>query len=165
MKENISCAIIQDLLPNYIDRTLSDTSKDLVANHLDKCVDCKNEFENMNSLIEVTPVKEIELDYLKKVHKKCRNILLACIILIFISFITLIFISEPNADEATFTLVLYLIVILITSIKFLFPLLGSIVSILSYKKSKKKWLLAASIVCTCIFLYSIISVINSLIKY
>ncbi|GAA0086063.1 hypothetical protein UT300007_25020 [Clostridium sp. CTA-7] len=138
MKENISCNIIQDLLPNYIEGIISNESKELIDTHLDKCVSCKKEFESMNSLLEVAPVKEREFDYLKGIHKKCKNILLICIILSCVAFILAIFNSEPNIDEAFFTLALYLMIIVVVIIKYLLSLFGAIVSILNYKKTKKK---------------------------
>ena len=165
MKENISCGIIQDLLPNYIEGIISNESKELVDTHLDKCISCKKEFDSMNSLLEVSPVKEREFDYLKGIHKKCKNILLICIILSCITFIISVFVSEANIHEAFFTLILYFMLIIGVVIKYLLPLFGSIVSILSYKKTKKKWLILIFIMCSYIFLNSLISLINNIVNY
>ena len=165
MKENISCGIIQDLLPNYVEGTISNESKELVDIHLDKCINCKKEFKNMSSPIGVDPIKEREFDYLKGIHKKCKNILLICIILSCVAFILAIFNSEPNIDEAFFTLALYLMIIVVVIIKYLLPLFGAIVSILNYKKTKKKWLILIFIMCSYIFLNSLISLINNIVNY
>ena len=41
MKE-ISCNIIQDLLPNYIDKISSKETNELVEEHIQECNNCKN---------------------------------------------------------------------------------------------------------------------------
>lgn len=46
---NLSCEVIQDLLPLYIDEACSEQSKELIINHLTICENCKTQFEAMNS--------------------------------------------------------------------------------------------------------------------
>ncbi|WP_253198396.1 zf-HC2 domain-containing protein [Clostridium gasigenes] len=163
MKNNISCQIIQDLLPNYIDDILSNESKELVRDHLKECVCCKKEWENMNTLIDVVPVEERKIDYLKGISKKCTTILLSCIILGVITFLILVFQSEVNYEEALFTLALYLMVIIAIIIKFALPLGGAILSIFLLKKTKKKFIkvicVVISVICSCLFLYSLVNII------
>ncbi len=45
----INCDVIKDLLPLYIDKILSDSSKELVENHLNECENCKKEYENLKT--------------------------------------------------------------------------------------------------------------------
>lgn len=165
MSKNISCDIIQDLLPSYVEGIISNESKDLIESHINTCSNCKKEFENMSLLIEIEPIEEKKLDYFKEIHKKCRNILIICILLNLIAFIGSIFYTDANVDEALFTLILYLFVIILISTKFLLPLLGAIVSILAYKKTKKKWLLLPFLICASMLLYSFFIVIENTIKY
>ena len=68
MKQN--CKIIKDLLPLYIDDACSSESKKSVEEHLQECIDCKIELENLKSDIpnggqlkyrdEVNPLKTIK---------------------------------------------------------------------------------------------------------
>jgi len=68
IKQN--CKIIKDLLPSYIDDACSAESKKAVEEHLQECIDCKIELENLKSDIpngrqlkyrdEVNPFKTIK---------------------------------------------------------------------------------------------------------
>ena len=68
MKQN--CEIIKDLLPLYIDDACSSESKKSVEEHLQECIDCNIELENLKSDIpnardlkytdEVNPLKTIK---------------------------------------------------------------------------------------------------------
>jgi len=68
IKQN--CKIIKDLLPSYIDDACSAESKKAVEEHLQECIDCKIELENLKSDIpnggqlkyrdEVNPLKTIK---------------------------------------------------------------------------------------------------------
>ncbi len=165
MKESISCEIVQDLLPNYIEGILSNESKELVSKHLDNCVYCKKEHESMTSVIHLDSFEERRINYLKGIHKKSASILLLCIILSIITFIISVFYSEANLGEGFFTLTLFFILMIIIIIRFLLPLLGAIVSILWYKKTKKKWMIPIFVICVCLFIYSLVYVINNIIKY
>ena len=75
---NNECDIVKDLLFNYEEGILSNTSKEFVENHLKNCDNCKNildEIKKQNN--DNYNLKEI--DFLKKIRKKInkRNILLA----------------------------------------------------------------------------------------
>lgn len=43
----MSCDVVQDLLPLYIDKCCSEESRDIVESHLNECADCKAVFESM----------------------------------------------------------------------------------------------------------------------
>ncbi|MBU5483327.1 zf-HC2 domain-containing protein [Clostridium sp. MSJ-11] len=165
MKKNISCEIIQDLLPNYIEGILSNESEKLVSDHLNECIYCKKEWENMNTLIEVDPVEERKVDYLKGIHKKCRNILLSCIALSAITLLICVFYMEKNTDEALFTLFLFFFVFVAILIKYGFPLFFAIAGFWWYKKTNKKWVLVISFICIFLFLNSILSVVKNALIY
>ncbi len=165
MKENLSCEIIQDLLPNYIEGMLSNESEKLVSEHVDKCVYCKKELKNMNTLIEINPIEERNVDYLKGIHKKCRNILLYCIILSVIAFLICVFYTEKNTDEALWTLILYFFVLIVMIMKYGFPLFFAIASFYLYKKTNNKWILVISFICIFLFFCSILSVVKNALIY
>lgn len=159
MKPNISCEIINDLLPNYIEGSLSEESRILVEIHMENCIECKKEFENMNSSIAIEPMEEKRFDYLKGIHKKFRKTLIISIILSIITFIVVIFLSEPNIDEALFTLVLWLFIAILVFIRVLLPLFGVILCRLAYKKTNKKVFLVPLFICVSILCYSLIDLI------
>ena len=52
MKE-INCSVIRDLLPLYVDEIVSEDSKRLVSSHLQRCEQCKKEFEQMKGMLFV----------------------------------------------------------------------------------------------------------------
>lgn len=37
----MECEIVKDLLPNYIENQISNTSKDFVEKHIKDCTECK----------------------------------------------------------------------------------------------------------------------------
>lgn len=165
MKETLPCQIIEDLLPNYIEGILSNESKELVTEHIDTCARCKKEWENMNSSIDVNHVVETKISYLKAINKRFIIILISCIMISVIAFIISVFYSEPNSDEAIFTLFFWLFAIILIIIKFILPLVGAILSFFKFRKTKNKWLIFISAICTCCFLYSLFSTINSIAIY
>lgn len=82
MKGKISCNIIQDLLPNYIEKLTSNESNQEIEQHMSACEDCKKAYEQMNSEIRSTvkvPVKELK--FLKKVKRTRKLAALLTIIL------------------------------------------------------------------------------------
>lgn len=71
MRKENECEIVQDLLLNYVDGVLNNTSRELVENHLSKCDKCKEKLEDIKKDIEGNEkMQEKEVDYLKKVNKK-----------------------------------------------------------------------------------------------
>ncbi|MGI6684106.1 MAG: zf-HC2 domain-containing protein [Bacillota bacterium] len=96
MKKELTCGIVQDLLPNYIEKLTSDETNHAVEEHLDICHDCKNVYEQMVADIGNTEkVPVIELKFLKKV-KRAR--LLAAVLCVVLTLILswLIYTSEYN---------------------------------------------------------------------
>ncbi len=65
----ITCDIVKDLLPLYIDNTVSPSSKEYISKHIDCCPDCKDswqklqgeeEFFVMTSAEEIAPLQQIK---------------------------------------------------------------------------------------------------------
>ena len=74
MNNKKECNIIWDLLPNYIEKLVSDDSKDFVEQHLVKCRECNEILNEMNSQIIIEDAKvqnddKIELKKINKVRK------------------------------------------------------------------------------------------------
>jgi len=70
MKKEIKCNIVQDLLPNYIEKlTCEDTNK-VIEEHLNECEVCKKSYNQMITEIrEIEKAPRAELKFLKKVKK------------------------------------------------------------------------------------------------
>ena len=98
MSEKLSCHVVKDLLPLYVDGlTGGDTSED-IRSHLESCSDCSAVFNAMTDEGEEQDKKQTEakqktkeIDYLKKIKNRgrriaavvgCAALLIAAIILI-----------------------------------------------------------------------------------
>lgn len=84
------CKIIQDILPNYIEKITSSETNEYVSQHLEKCQYCYEIYNDMTKEFyksEKNTSKDI--DYLKK-HKKKLQILKMIILLISFVVISLI---------------------------------------------------------------------------
>lgn len=96
MKNELTCSIVQDLLPNYIEKLTSDDTNHAIEQHLDTCEDCKKVYEQMAADIGNTEkVPVIELKFLKKVK---RTRLLAAVLCVVLTLVLswLIYTSEYN---------------------------------------------------------------------
>ena len=85
------CDVVRDLLFSYIDGVLSQTSKELVEEHLKKCETCRNILEELKQDGK-NHEQTKEIDFFKRIKKKLskKNII------IFISIIFLVFIITFN---------------------------------------------------------------------
>lgn len=111
MKEKRNCKIIQDLLPNYIEKLTNDETNQYVEEHLKECEECKNVFENMKKEIELDSKKqdEREVKYIKKYNNKLR-ILRNALLFIIIIFVIIVgrkfFIITNLSDKASKSMIL-----------------------------------------------------------
>ncbi len=94
------CDIVQDLLFGYNDKTLRNTSKEFVENHLKECNKCKEVLKQIQN--DTEPQEEIEeINYLKKVRSKINRknifLIIALVLLVFvILFNILVFVNYNN---------------------------------------------------------------------
>lgn len=82
MKKDLTCSIVQDLLPNYIEKLTGDDTNHTIEEHLITCESCTKEYNQMTAeIINQVKIPIIELKFLKKV--KMTRILAAvfCVIL------------------------------------------------------------------------------------
>ena len=70
MKVKLTCGIVQDILPNYIEKLTSDETNLAIEEHLHSCKECKQVYEQMiadiNKPVKI-PVKELK--FLRKIRK------------------------------------------------------------------------------------------------
>ncbi len=94
------CDIVQDLLFGYNDKTLQNTSKEFVENHLKECNECKEILKQIQNDTETE--EEIEkINYFKKVRSKINRknifLIIALVLLAFvILFNILVFVNYNN---------------------------------------------------------------------
>ena len=84
MREKKTCKIIQDLLPNYIERLTNEETNKYIEEHLKECNDCREILENMqkNVNINITNKDKKAIKYLKKYRKKLRTLKIVILIII-----------------------------------------------------------------------------------
>ena len=74
MSERISCAIIKDLMPSYLDAICSEASKELVDSHVKVCPECRKLLEEMQKTeIVAERIDTEEMNYMKKVKRINKN--------------------------------------------------------------------------------------------
>lgn len=103
------CDIVKDLLFSYNDGVLSITSKELVDEHLKRCVDCKNVLEEIKQ--ENNNKKEFkEIDFFKKVKKKIntKNIFITISLIILLIIILFNVLAYKNYNSVASTMQIYL---------------------------------------------------------
>ena len=84
MKEKRDCKIVQDLLPNYIEKLTNEETNMYIEEHLKECTECKTILENMQKELNINSNKrdEREVKYIKKLSMSIE--VLKFIILAFI---------------------------------------------------------------------------------
>lgn len=94
MNKKLTCGIVQDLLPNYIEKLTSADTNHAVEEHLDTCEACKKTYEQMTAdLGNPAKVPVIELKFLKKV-KRTRLLAAALCIALTLVLSYLLYASE-----------------------------------------------------------------------
>ena len=63
--DKISCEVIKDLLPLYIDDVASEGTKELVEDHVKECVDCRKELEEMSERVSIPVSGKAEMEKAK----------------------------------------------------------------------------------------------------
>lgn len=90
MKANNKCKIVQDLLPNYIEKLTSNETSEFINEHLKKCDECNEIYKQMDINLESNIEKSTqrEINFFKK-YKKRLFLFKLIIISILIIFITI----------------------------------------------------------------------------
>lgn len=70
MKNDLSCEIVRDLLPSYLDGIASGETRAAVERHMAECSDCRETLRRMREPEKTPPPEEKEIDYLKTVRRR-----------------------------------------------------------------------------------------------
>lgn len=69
-KKEIKCSIVQDLLPNYIEKLTSEDTNKVMEEHLSVCEECKKTYNQMIAEVgEIDKASKTELKFFKKIKK------------------------------------------------------------------------------------------------
>ena len=85
MKNDLSCEVVRDLLPSYLDGVASGETKAAVERHMEECPDCRETLRRMKEPEETALTEEKEIDYLKKVRRRSSRkvaVILAIVVLL-----------------------------------------------------------------------------------
>ncbi len=91
MKNNLTCEVVEDLMPSYIDNLTSEVTNKAVREHLAQCDKCKAKLENMKEPYSEDKIEreKKEIDFLKKNRKKnIRTKLLSLLAVVLVVAIT-----------------------------------------------------------------------------
>lgn len=95
----ISCNVIKDILPLYVEDLASEDTRKVVDEHIDQCHNCKKELEDMQ-VSTITPI-DTDMRPLEKIRdsmrrKKLQTILFTSIITIVIAIALMAFLTAPE---------------------------------------------------------------------
>ena len=163
MNKEIDCNIIGDLLPSYLSNITSFNTNKIIEEHINRCIKCEKKSAYMKRDISLNTIKEsiddIKINYFKKIHKKFFYILLISILIMIISFIASVFLLEKNTDEAIFTFLIFIFVIVRLFVKLILPIFGLTIGIVLFNRFKNIWIKCILIGISCISIHYLINYI------
>ena len=95
----IKCNVIKDILPLYVEKIVSEDTKILVEEHINDCIDCKKELDEMKTS-ENIPI-DINSNGFKNVKSKLfrdkfKAIIFSVMLTVIISIIVINYLTEPS---------------------------------------------------------------------
>ena len=69
MKNDLTCGVVRDLLPSYVENLLGEESRQAVDRHLENCPECTAQKDAMTAPAEEAEETAKEVDFLKRVKK------------------------------------------------------------------------------------------------
>lgn len=94
----ISCEIINDIIPLYVEDMASDATERMVEEHIEECLECRNKLVEMKEQIDIpidniiTPMASLKR---KLFHKKLSIIMLSVIATFTIIILGIIYLTAP----------------------------------------------------------------------
>ena len=100
MKSNLSCNVVQDLLPQYAEKLLSPESEAEIRAHLAECPRCREVYGEMTSPEPVPAEAPKELDYLKKIRRSRLRLLICSLCAVAIVTLGAVFFLQHQRRQA-----------------------------------------------------------------
>lgn len=104
MKNDLTCAVVRDLLPPYVEGLTEEETNEAVERHLAECQECRERREAMGADAGEQAAEEKELDYLKTVKKKSAHravkAVAATILLVVLGVLLKLFVIGEPASAA-----------------------------------------------------------------
>ena len=105
MKNNLTCEIVEDLMPSYIDGLTSEVTNKAVREHLSQCGKCNAKLDTMSEPYSEDKIEQEkkEIDFLKKNRRK--NIrtkvisLLAVVLVVAVAICTLPYLGDKRISD------------------------------------------------------------------
>lgn len=73
MQEKKKCKLVQDLLPNYIEKVTSEETNQYIQEHLQSCAECTQVYVSMTKEIQSKVLDtDKTVDYMKKINQKMK---------------------------------------------------------------------------------------------
>lgn len=96
MKNNLTCELVKDLMPSYIDGLTSDVTNTAVREHISHCDNCKATLESMKEPYNEEKIiyEKKEIDFLKKTRKRNIRVIVSSVVSI-ILVISIVLCSLP----------------------------------------------------------------------
>lgn len=101
MKNKITCYLVRDMLPQYAEDLLSPESKKDIEEHLNECEDCRGVYKQMTSTEPEFNENIPEVDHLKKIRNRRRNLIIASAVVIALILAGAVISNRINAAKAT----------------------------------------------------------------
>lgn len=105
MNEKRNCQIVQDLLPNYIEKLTNEETNKYIEEHIDKCNNCKRVLNRMAKNLESNNINKNnkEVKYIKKFKNRMmilKAIILTIILILVIGTARKMYIISQLSDKA-----------------------------------------------------------------
>ena len=107
MKNDLTCGVVRDLLPSYVEGLLGEESREAVDRHLEGCPECREREEAMASPAEAEGAAK-EVDFLKRVKKgTAKKVVLAVlctVVIVAAGFLTKEFVIGRAPDPESISI-------------------------------------------------------------
>lgn len=108
----ISCNVICDLLPSYIDDICSDDTRKLVEEHISVCDGCRSMLLTMkDTQVDMTGNETLQIDHMKKIRSRHNMVSLGSYLLLFMMLLPILYFIYQNVEQ--FSNQLFVIVLLV----------------------------------------------------
>jgi len=131
----IDCAVVQDLLPLYLDNECSSQSRTLIEEHLKNCDNCRRVLKNLEKSRKIKIPRE-EVKYMEPgtrfLTRYKYKLLFGAWALVTVSYLLFLFIAIARTSHAPFTLYLNWFLVLFIYVGFIATGIFIVVKIIKF---------------------------------